>query len=110
MPLAIVFVEAGPVVEKTDKLIPLLIICSGVMAGYLLSNLKYALFRNMLYLTPSIQLPSVLAINMGGSGDLDRGMFALSTSAGVLGSFNAIITEFRWVLIVSLLLCVTVGN
>lgn len=105
--LAVVFVDAGPIVETTDKLIPLVFISSGVLGGYLLSNLKYALFRNMIFLTPSIQLPSVLAISMGGSGDLDRGMFALSTSAGVLGSLNVFITEFRWVLIVSLLLCVT---
>lgn len=39
--------DGGPVIKVSDKLMPLCFISLGALAGYLLSNLKFSLFRNM---------------------------------------------------------------
>nr|AKS04164.1 NADH dehydrogenase subunit 5 [Parasagitta elegans] len=101
-------IDGGPIVKACDKLTPLCFISLGALTGYLLSNLKFSLFSNMCFLTPLVQSSSSLAPGLGLVGEADRGMLALAFSSGALQLMSLLVSQSRWALLVTLLLCVTV--
>lgn len=107
--LADVIVHVCPIIQRRDKLLPLMAVTVGIITGYLTRYMKSPFFCSLWYLTPSIQGSSVLSRPMSSTRDLDRGIIVWGSSSGISSFFGLLVAEFRWVLLGSFLIIVSVG-
>lgn len=95
-----------PIIEITDKVIPLIGISAGVLIGFLVSNLKIAFFSSIWNLTPQYQNSSRLSTNIRYSYEIDGGWIELSGGPGYFSILKSISVIMQPILSLSLLLLI----